>query len=286
MWHFISEQISQSIGDDFICDDIREVKGGDTHQNYKISDGHKRFFIKLNGDDGLPYFDAETVGLNHLRDTQLFRVPNVICSGIIENTSYLVLEHIVLQHGDEQSWYQLGVQLAHMHQQHTQEMFGWQEDNFIGRTPQPNHWHKRWDVFFAEERIGFLLQLLAEKGECSVSIERAVDSVKQLLYGHHPIASMLHGDLWSGNVGFHQRTPVLFDPAFYFGDRETDIAMTELFSRFPPSFYDGYEATWPLNEGYAYRKQVYQLYHILNHALMFGSHYRDTATSMLMALDQ
>jgi fructosamine-3-kinase len=285
MWHFISEQISKCIQKDFICDDIREVKAGDSHKAYKISDGKQRFFIKTNEKIHLRNFEAEREGLEHLSNTQLFKVPKVICSGLVSGHSYLVLEHIAMTQGDDQSWFHFGQTLAELHKTHTQKMYGWQEDNFIGLTPQPNLWQKKWGCFFAEQRIGFMLQLLSEKGHVLANIDMVVESIKSLLAGHNPTSSMLHGDLWQGNASFYKNQPVLFDPAFYFGDRETDLAMTELFGRFPQKFYQGYSDVWPLEVDYQYRKPIYQLYHVLNHALLFGGQYIDSAKITLKNLD-
>lgn len=285
MWHFISETISEHVGYDFICNDIRPVANGDSHSAYKISDGRTRYFVKINERCQLANFESESQGLEHLEDTHLFRVPHHICHGTVQDHSFLVLEHIRMQSGDEQSWYDFGCKLAQLHLLECQEMYGWQEDNYIGQTPQKNRWHKKWSQFFAEQRIGFMLQLLAERGQNLVDIDTAVESVKRLLAGHNPKASMLHGDLWQGNVGFNKHQPVLFDPAFYFGDREADLAMTELFNRFPRHFYQGYEEVWPLEQGYQYRKTVYQLYHLLNHALLFGGQYLHSAQATLRHLD-
>lgn len=285
MWHFISEQISQQIGKDFICDDIREVSDGDSHKAYKISDGRLRFFIKVNSKSNLPNFEAESEGLQHLQKTDLFRIPKVICSGTVAEHSFLVLEHITMHEGSVESWHRFGERLAKLHKHQTQEMYGWQDDNYIGLTPQPNKWDKKWCRFFAEQRIGFMLQLLAEKGHDLANIDHAVDAVQSLLNGHNPDASMLHGDLWQGNTGFHKDQPVMFDPAFYFGDREAELAMTELFSKFPPAFYEAYESVWPVDKDYQFRKTIYQLYHILNHALLFGGQYIQSAQATLRNLD-
>jgi fructosamine-3-kinase len=285
MWHFISEKISECIQQNFICDDIREVKAGDSHKAYKISDGKQHFFVKTNEKIHLINFEAEVEGLLHLNNTRLFKIPNVICTGLVSGHSFLVLEHIAMTQGNEQSWFHFGQCLAELHKANTQKMYGWQEDNFIGLTPQPNLWQKNWSSFFAEQRIGFMLQLLFEKGHVLANIDNVVESIKSLLKGHNPIPSMLHGDLWQGNAGFLENQPVLYDPAFYFGDRETDLAMTELFGRFPESFYYGYTNLWPLEVDYQYRKPIYQLYHVLNHALLFGGHYLDSAKITLKNLD-
>ncbi|GAC14157.1 fructosamine kinase family protein [Aliiglaciecola lipolytica] len=281
MWHSISDQISQQINQEFICDDIREITTGDSHSAYRITDGHKRFFVKLNNDDKLANFNAEAEGLMHLAQVNIFKIPKVICCGVQENKSYLVLEYLRLTPGDESTWFDFGKKLATMHKDHTQNMYGWQEDNFIGLTPQYNKWSKKWSQFFAEQRIGFMLQLLADQGNKLADIDKVVMTVEKLLHGYSPTPSMLHGDLWIGNTGFHQGSAAIFDPAFYYGDRETDIAMTELFNKFPGTFYQGYDSIWPLDEHFSYRKTVYQLYHILNHALLFKGNYLQTAKSIL-----
>ncbi|WP_340677381.1 fructosamine kinase family protein [Paraglaciecola sp.] len=286
MWHFISDEIAKNIEREFICDDIREITSGHTHKAFKITDGRLRFFVKINENAQLANFKAEIEGLEHLQKTQLFKIPNVICSGLISDKAFLVLEFLTLTQGNNNNWDQFGQALANQHKLHTQDMYGWQEDNFIGMSPQVNQWHKKWNTFFAEQRIGFMLQLLAEKGHSLTNnIDQVVESVNRLLAGYNPVSSMLHGDLWSGNTGFHKDKPVLFDPAFYYGDREADIAMTELFSRLPDEFYQGYQDVWPLCDAYQFRKPVYQLYHVLNHALLFGGSYLESARSTLKNME-
>lgn len=281
MWHFISEKISEAIESDFICDDIREVHGGDTHQAFRISDGRKRFFVKINNAEASLNFQAEALGLMALSANEHIQVPKFICHDICEEKSYLVLQHIIIKDGESDQWQNLGSALAHMHKTQSQTDFGCDFNNYIGKTPQVNHLMVNWCDFFAENRIGHMLQLLAQSGIRFVDIDAAVEQVKSYLKSHQPQASMLHGDLWRGNVGFFKSQPVMFDPAFYYGDRETDIAMTELFGRFPESFYRGYQQTWPLDVNYKSRKSLYQLYHILNHALMFGGHYMQSARETL-----
>jgi fructosamine-3-kinase len=285
MWHYIGQQISQQIQQKFNCDEVRQVTSGDSHRAFTVSDGKQHFFIKINEKLHLANFNGEVEGLEHLTSTELFKIPKVICTGTVSDHSFLVLEYIQIESGTKDNWFQFGQNLAQLHKNHTQKMYGWQEDNFIGLTVQPNCWQNNWSVFFSEQRIGFILQLLLEKGHDLADIDRVVNTVKSLLKGHHPKASMLHGDLWQGNTGFHKGQPVLYDPAFYFGDRETDLAMSELFGRFPDPFYQGYSDKWPIDADYLFRKPVYQLYHVLNHALLFGGHYLNSARSTLKNLD-
>lgn len=285
MWHFISEKISDNIHQDFICDDIREVNGGDTHRAYKISDGRKRFFVKVDHESAQSNFAAEAQSLTLLQQAADVKIPKVICTGVANQSSYLVLEHINLSDGENNDWYEMGKQLAKLHL-HTEQHYGCHFNNFIGKTQQINPWTDDWASFFSDFRIGKLLQLMAKKGIQFVDIDRATEQIYTHLKGYQPKASLLHGDLWRGNVAFFNHAPVIFDPASYFGDRETDLAMTELFGTFPQSFYQGYEAIWPLSDGYQQRKPIYQLYHILNHALMFGGHYLDSAKATLQNIQK
>ncbi|MFT6860059.1 MAG: fructosamine-3-kinase, partial [Thalassolituus oleivorans] len=118
--------------------------------------------------------------------------------------------------------------------------------------------------------------------------ERILARCQTRLLGHQPEASLLHGDLWSGNIAFRpdveSSRPVVFDPACYYGDAETDLAMTELFGRFPEAFYKGYQSVRSIDDGYAMRRPVYQLYHVLNHAVLFGNHYMDQAREIIKGL--
>lgn len=285
MWHFISEQISEQLGQDFICDDIRQLHEQFYTRAFRITDGQRRFFVKVADTSELARLETEAAGLEKLNQGQCFKVPKVICVGKTSQSGFLVLEYLHMQEGNHEQWHRFGQQLARLHQSDHQQMYGWQEDNYIGATVQPNSWQKKWCQFFAEQRIGYMLQLLVEKQILRVDVDKVVERVRQLLAGHTPPASPLHGDLWQGNTGFWKDSPVIYDPAFYYGDRETDIAMTEFFGRFPETFYQGYEQVWPLSDDYQYRKPVYQLYHNLNHALLFGGQYIHSSQSQLNNMD-
>ncbi len=154
-------------------------------------------------------------------------------------------------------------------------------DNFLGPTVQPNRWHKKWDVFFAEERIGWQLQLLQEKGIELVDQDMFIAFIKDTLHGHNVEPSLLHGDFWRRNMGFIQAVPSLYDPACYYGDRECDIAMSELFAPLPDAFYTAYNQQYPLQNDYEQRKLIYQLYPILNHANIFAGHYLTEAKQQI-----
>jgi fructosamine-3-kinase len=145
--------------------------------------------------------------------------------------------------------------------------FGWSRDNYIGSTPQTNGWWDDWAGFWRERRLQPQLEMAQSQG---FDLRFEADL---LLKNHAPQPALLHGDLWSGNAGFTHEGPVVFDPAVYYGDREADLAMTELFGGFPREFYRAYEETYPLDAGYPRRKHLYNLYHLLNHLNLFGAGY-------------
>ncbi len=168
------------------------------------------------------------------------------------------------------------------------EFFGWRWDNYIGTTPQLNRRSSSWSDFWREARLRPQLELGRRNGLNASLLtkgERLVEAVPRVLSGHVPMASLLHGDLWCGNAGcLAGGVPVFFDPAVYWGDRETDLAMTELFGGFPPAFYSAYAEAAPLDAGYAARKPLYNLYHVLNHANLFGGGYASQAERMIDGL--
>jgi fructosamine-3-kinase len=161
--------------------------------------------------------------------------------------------------------------------------FGWDRDNTIGSTPQHNAPCGEWVTFWREHRLGFQLDLAARQGyggRLQKLGERLLADLTGLI-DHDPRPSLLHGDLWGGNIGYDREgNPVIFDPAVYYGDREADLAMTELFGGFGSGFYAAYEEAWPLDPGYSVRKTLYNLYHILNHLNLFGSGYLGQAQTM------
>lgn len=290
MWQFISEHISDATGQPFICAHSHAVHGGDTTESYVIHDNHIRYFVKIHKetDDSLLKLDAEAEGLRVLAATDTIQVPSIICYGEIEENGrrieYLVLQHLKLVEGSEEQWLDLGMRLAGLHACAGAPQFGWDHDNYIGGTLQTNGYTTSWAQFFAEHRIGAMLENLAHVGQRLCNIDVAVTHTFQYLQKADVRPSLLHGDLWSGNAGFTKKGPCIYDPAVYYGCRETDIAMTELFGGFPPAFYNGYNDVWPLPQEYQQRKQLYQLYHILNHALLFGGNYLTEAKQQLSRL--
>jgi len=227
---------------------------------------------------------AEADGLAALRVTETVRVPGTIAL----DHDTLALEWLELRPLDGRSGAALGAALAALHRAPAGARFGWHADNYIGATPQENAWCASWPAFFRERRLRPQLELAGRqgyRGALQRDGERLLARVDALLARHAPAPSLLHGDLWGGNAGaLPDGTPVVFDPAVYVGDREADLAMTELFGGFPESFHAAYRATWPLPEGYALRRELYNLYHLLNHLNLFGTGYLNRCERALSRL--
>ncbi|HEX8962740.1 MAG TPA: fructosamine kinase family protein [Rhodocyclaceae bacterium] len=228
--------------------------------------------------------DAEAAGLAALRATGAVRVPEVLGRGGDARESWLVLERLELHGLDRASGAALGHALAQLHRTRGGQ-FGWSAPNFIGLAPQDNTPDDSWPLFYGRRRL--LPQLLKARSNGLERVyvdkgERLAERVAAFFVGDHPAPSLLHGDLWSGNAGrLPDGTPVIFDPAVYYGDREADVAMAELFGGFPESFYAAYREAWPLSEGFETRKTLYNLYHILNHFNLFGAGYLGQAKRMI-----
>jgi len=235
-------------------------------------------------------FVAEADGLRELAKANAIRVPSPVCYGEAAGQSWLVTEFIAFGRGSDDSAQLLGRQLAAMHRYTSQQFypsrpFGWTRDNTIGSTPQQNSRTDNWVDFYRERRLRFQFELAARNGFTGLlqaKGERLMESLNVFFTNYVPEASLLHGDLWGGNRAFDATgQPVIFDPAVYYGDRETDIAMTELFGGFGADFYAAYQEACPLDAGYSVRKTLYNLYHILNHANLFGGGYASQAENMI-----
>ena len=287
MWKTIAAHISQVTGEPFNGTDSRSVGGGCINRASTLSDGKRTYFVKLNQAAQIEMFAAEALGLQQIWDTQTIRVPQPICWGSEGDTAYIVLEWLDLGRGNDQNWFLMGQQLAAMHQVTSKPGFGWDRNNTIGSTPQIKDWATDWPDFFAEHRIGYQLSLAGRRGGNFGPRDRILAAVRQQLRDRTPPPSLLHGDLWSGNAAITTAgEPIILDPATYFGDREADLAMTELFGGFPAAFYRGYNDTFPLDSGYKQRKSLYNLYHILNHFNLFGGGYSSQAQRIINRLLQ
>jgi protein-ribulosamine 3-kinase len=282
-WATISRYVAESTGEPFSPGAPAGVGGGCINLTRRLRDGRRSFFVKLNEARRLGMFSAEAEGLGALARAGCLRVPEPVCHGTVGNQAFLVLEYLELGRPGPDGPARAGRQLAALHRV-TQPQFGWHRDNTIGDTPQPNDPLDDWVAFWRGPRLGFQLELAARngyRGRLQSQGERLLAGLEGFL-DHAPVPSLLHGDLWSGNLGYDQDgAPVIYDPAVYFGDREADLAMTELFGGFPEAFYAAYREAWPLDPGYRTRRTLYNLYHILNHLNLFGGGYLGQAQGML-----
>jgi protein-ribulosamine 3-kinase len=255
------------------------ITGGCINDSFRLGD----FFVKTNSTEKSSMFSVEELGLQTLHAADAVRVPQAICSGITSSQAFLVLELLPLAGGPMKSQEELGRQLACLHRT-TAPQFGWDHDNFIGPTPQPNQKCDSWIEFVREHRLAQILKLAEGCGYHFPIVDRLLAGIDRFFEGD-PTPSLLHGDLWSGNASsLADGTPVIFDPAVYFGDREADLAMTRLFGGFSASFYAAYSEAWPLSPGHEQRCEFYNLYHILNHAVLFGGGYARQAQGIIARL--
>lgn len=242
----------------------------------EAAEGTRRYFAKVNEAASAPMFAAEADGLAAIREAKALQVPAVVARGDDGERAWLVLEWLELVPLSHTSGARLGSALAAQHGI-PREKFGWARDNYIGASPQLNGWSDEWLPFWREKRLHAQLRLAAHNRLPTRMIDRgerlAADC--EVFFRHHqPVKSLLHGDLWSGNVAaLADGTPVVFDPAVYVGDREADLAMTELFGGFPHDFHAAYRSAFPLDDGYAVRRDLYNAYHVLNHANLFAGDY-------------
>lgn len=276
----IAAAIGEATGRPFRATEVAPVGGGCIHEALRVSGEHggaaASFFVKVNERERAALFAAEADGLAALREAGAIRVPAVVAHGEAGGHAFLVLEWLELGGLAATSAALLGAGLAKLHR-HTRERFGWARDNFIGATPQENAPADDWHRFFRDRRLHPQLRLAARNRLPSRMIdrgERLLADCEAFFRNHRPAASLLHGDLWGGNAAaLADGTPVVFDPAVYAGDRETDLAMAALFGGFPPDFAAAYQDAWPLPDGHRIRRELYNLYHVLNHANLFAGGY-------------
>ncbi len=282
LWDTIAADIAAATGTRAELRQQGSVGGGCINQAQRIEYGDETYFVKLNTASQVDMFAAEFEGLQALRQCDALHIPEPVCYGEDGSSAYIVMENLALGgHGDPVA---LGEGLAALHRI-TQDQFGWHRDNTIGSTPQINTLADDWIAFYREHRLQFQFELAARHG-CPGRLvsqgERLMSEFHVLFDSYSPEASLLHGDLWSGNQAYtSEGEPAIFDPAVYYGDREADLAMTELFGGFGRDFYAAYNAAWPIDPGYKIRKTFYNLYHILNHFNLFGGGYASQAQGMV-----
>jgi fructosamine-3-kinase len=286
-WPDIEADIASATGNSFRIEQCLQATGGCINAAWHLRGGDREYFVKINDAAHVAMFEAEAAGLELLRSADAVRVPQPLCWGENGARSWIVLEHLALCARGAQCDAALGARLAALHR-HTGTSHGWHRDNYIGSTPQPNSPSTSWAAFWRERRLGAQLELARRKGYDGAVATRGAKLLTRIecfFSSHAPEPSLLHGDLWSGNAASDASgNPVVFDPAVYYGDREADIAMTELFGGFSRHFHAAYAAEYPLDAGYAVRKDLYNLYHVLNHLNLFGASYLRQAGEMIERL--
>lgn len=290
----LAHALTSATGIDFSRADARPVVGGCIHSCLEVRVGDGRYFLKHNARDALATFEAEAEGLAALAACDAFRVPRPVAWGATDGDAFLLLEYLELRPvtsaEDGRRFARALVALHRAGHGEAGRRFGWPRDNFIGGNPQLNGEEEGWAHFFATRRLAPQLRMARARGyggALGSLADRLLERMRVLFVDYRPRPSLLHGDLWGGNAAMDGAgRPAIFDPAVYRGDREADLAMTELFGGFPAAFHAEYRAAWPLAAGYEQRKTLYNLYHVLNHLNLFGAGYLDQAERMVRALSE
>jgi fructosamine-3-kinase len=280
----IEEVLTKKLNTEVRLVDIAPVGGGSINEAYRLDTRKGIFFAKINNAKKYPQmFEKEALGLKLLRETNTLGVPEVFATGNAGKEAFLLLPFIASKAQLSDFWRLFGEQLATLHS-HSQPTFGLDHDNYIGSLVQTNGMHDSWTPFFIEERLEPQLRLARDQGRVGSSttqaFQRFYNRLDELFPAEPP--ALLHGDLWSGNfmVG-DQGEPVLIDPAVYYGHREMDLAMSQLFGGFSPSFYEAYHAHYPLEKGWQKRLDYCNLYPLMVHVNLFGGSYLESVKAIL-----
>ena len=280
---------SNKVSKNSLIDKIIPIGGGCIHKAWcvQFSNG-KKVFAKSNNIHNINMFKFEReclLVLKRFSNESYICIPKPLDLTIYQNISIFFLEWFDIKQSQQSL---LGEGLALLHKSSSEENnknFGWEEHGFIGSNSQIKGWDSNWGTFFVNYRLRPQLKQAGKWGLKAEDYEDVLLYLSSYLNNHHPVASLVHGDLWSGNCGNSLNgLGVLYDPASYWGDREVDISMTKLFGNFSKEFYEGYEKIWPLNICSKNRTEIYNLYHLLNHANMFGGSYKETSLGILKNL--
>ena len=286
MWQSITKQISECMNSPFTIGNRKLLLHTQDSNYYQITDltQNVSFVVRVIPKSMVTKFEIVTRNLSLMANWLVS--PQVMLFGSTSDQCFSVFENFEVAESmpipDE--WNSLGKRIAKMHQQCQQGMYGWDEDTYIFQQIQPNRWQKQWSTFFAEQRIGWFMQLIREKQTLEFNIDDVVEVVRRRLVHHQPKPSPLHGNLQPSNLGFTPTGGVLFDLASFFGDRELDLARLELSNTLPPAFFQGYDAIWPRSEGYLDRQPLYQLAYLLQQFAEQGEPCRQPAETALRQL--
>lgn len=263
---------------------VQSLSGGDINQAAKISFGKESFFVKWNSASVFPrMFELEANGLKTLAESGLIKIPKVVATSYADDNAFLILEFIESGSKPSNFWSAFGEQLANLHKQ-SHKLFGFEEDNYIGSLFQSNGQLRSWADFYIINRLDLQLEMAFNDGKMHQSISRLFNKLYPKLEALIPEEqpALIHGDLWSGNylVGPNGE-PVLIDPAVYYGHREMDLGMMQLFGGFAPEMFRAYDRAFPLQPGWQERIPIHQLYPLLVHVNLFGGGYVNQVESIL-----
>jgi len=255
---------------------VSAVGGGCINDCFKVSSGSDLYFLKTNSASAYPgMFAKEQNGLELLSGSSGLTIPEVLGVYELEDQSYLLLEYLASGRQADNIWENFGTELANLHR-NTSDSFGLNDDNYIGSLIQRNDLNSDWPHFFLECRLVPQLEMGMAGQWATTSMFRSAEAICRVIDDEFPkeAPSLLHGDLWSGNYMINESgDPCLVDPAVYYGNREMEIAFTQLFGGFHPEFYEAYQDAWPLEPDFQHRKEIHNLYPLLVHANLFGGHY-------------
>ena len=257
--------------------EVLPVGGGCIANASRLYTERGQFFLKWGGQEIAKTFEAEAIGLRALAQVDAaVTIPEIHGSGF-STYGYILLEWLEPGEATDDVCTRMGVGLAELHRA-TADRYGFASDNYIGRLPQKNEFRDTWPSFFRDCRLEPQVQMARARGRWEATWNPLIDTVYNRLEDiipEYPKASLVHGDLWSGNVmAIKDRDAALIDPAVYYGHREVDLAMTELFGGFKSIFYEAYKEAWALEGGYEERRELYNLYHLINHLNLFGASYK------------
>ncbi|MTI30390.1 fructosamine kinase family protein [Xanthovirga aplysinae] len=273
--HFFEEVLRQKLQPTVKLLGFSPVGGGCISQAMKLETSHGNFFIKWQDESNLALFEAEVDGLKRLEDSGAVCVPRVLGIGQIDQQAFILMAYLVPGRAVRSYWEDLGTSLAKLHR-NSGVTFGLIKDNFIGSLPQLNQPSENWLTFFINQRLEVQLKLALENSLIDLAFLKKFRSIYPLFNGIFPneSPSLLHGDLWSGNVIIGpEGKACLIDPAVYYGNREAEIAFTKLFGGFELGFYQSYHQSFPLQPDFKTREGIYNLYPLLVHVNLFGTSY-------------
>lgn len=279
----VEKQMSDVLGERVNINNVRSLSGGCIHHSSKVDTNCGSFFLKWNSDCNKDIFIREAESLRELNKAAdgSVLVPKVFCAKELDETpAFLVIEYLEPGGSDQSERLGRGLAMVHKYQQ---EDFGFYSNNYCGATRQNNAWEKKWITFYRENRLSFLLRMIQDTrglGRSSMKLFDALLDRLELLLPNEEKASLVHGDLWSGNYMLTKNGPALIDPAASYSHREMEFGIVTMFGGFSSRFFEAYNEVFPLEPNWRERNQLYQLYHVLNHYYLFGGGYLNQAEAI------